>query len=56
MRKAQAPERLSQGHAAAREENLSFGSMAADPVGCTNSVIGWIRPICSEIVFMYPTR
>ncbi len=24
-------------------------------VGCTNSVVDWIRPVCSKIVFMYPT-
>jgi hypothetical protein len=24
-------------------------------VGCTNSVVDWICPICSEIVFMRPT-
>jgi hypothetical protein len=24
------------------------------PQGCTNSVVDWIQPICSEIVFMQP--
>src|SRR6266581_6150891 len=30
------------------------GWPACSRVACINSVVDWIRPICSEIVFMHP--
>jgi len=32
-----------------------LGQRQREHVGCTNSVVDWIPPICSEIVFMHPT-
>jgi hypothetical protein len=46
--------RVSSGNTHGHESELSSVSGPAR-VGCTNSVVDWIHPICSEIVFMHPT-
>jgi hypothetical protein len=53
MAKTTLPSSLAIAHGAELRPNAEIAEMG---LGCTNSAVDWIPAICSEIVFMHPTR